>query len=125
MQPGTSVGAPGPIQVGNTCIDAMDYAAAYLLKKCRSIKGIPKAGALRVEVKGKKGGKTIRIIYSAAGRIVHGTGIPASVGAQMLVQGKIQGTGVLPPEQCIDPQEFLPAILRRGVGELQVRRLED
>ena len=116
--------AAGPITVGKTLIDPMDFAAAYLLNKCRSIKGIPKPGALRVEVKGKKAGKTKRIIYSSCGRIVHGTGMPASIGAQMLVQGKVRGTGVQPPEQCIDPNEFLQAILSRGIGELQVQRIE-
>jgi len=110
----------GPIQVGKTHVRTMDFAASYLLKKCRSLKGIPKEGALRVEVKGKMGGKTTKIIYSASGRITHGTGISASIGAQMLVEGKVTGTGVQPPEQCIDPNVFLQEILSRGIGELKI-----
>jgi len=113
----------GPVQVGKKAIDAMDFAAAYLLKKCKSIKSIPKEGALRVEVKGKKNGENIRLIYTGSGRITHGTGMPASIGAQMLAEGKVTGTGVQPPEQCIDPNLFLEAILSRGIGELKIDQI--
>lgn len=117
--------ADGPIQIGKERIDAMDFAASYLHKKCKSLKGIPKEGGLRVEVKGKKGGKINRIIIASSGRIAQGTGIAASIGAQMLAKGKISKKGVLVPEDCINPSEFLEEILSRGIGELDLKMIEE
>jgi saccharopine dehydrogenase (NAD+, L-lysine-forming) len=98
----------------------MDFAAAYLRKRCKSLKGVPKEGALRVEVRGRKAKNKMRVIYSAAGRIGHGTGIAASIGAQMIAAGKVEGKGVLPPEECIDPNIFITEIVKREIGEIKI-----
>ena len=37
-----------------------------------------------------------------------GTGIPAAMGAILMQRGQVQGKGILPPEACINPVEFLP-----------------
>lgn len=116
--------AEGLIKVGKTWIDAMDFAAAYFHKRCKSLKGVKKEGALRAAVKGKRDQKTRTIIYSSSGLISKGTGIPASIGAQMLVQGKIKGKGVLAPEECVDWREFLKIIISRGIGRLNIKEEE-
>ncbi len=110
----------GPIRVGKTRIEPMDFAAAYLRKRCKSLKGVPKEGALRVEVRGRKAKNKMRVIYSAAGRIGHGTGIAASIGAQMIAAGKVEEKGVLPPEGCIDPNIFITEIVKREIGEIKI-----
>ena len=117
--------AEGPIKKGNAYIDAMDFAASHFHKKCKNLKGIPKEGALRVAVKGKKNQKTKKIIYSSSGLIAKGTGISASIGAQMLAQGKIKRTGVQPPEECVDWRSFLKAILNRRIGRLNIKEEEE
>lgn len=113
----------GTIDTSAGPTDAMDYAAARLLQACRDVDGVSRDGALRVEVKGKKGGKGLRIIYSASGRITHGTGIPAAIGAKMLFDGRIAKKGILAPEDCIDPEDFLEEILNRGIGDLEEERI--
>lgn len=110
--------ANGPVRVKGQDIDPWDFAAALFHDRCKSLKDISKEGALRVEVRGEKAGKAKRIFFSSAGRIAQGTGIPASIGAQMLVEGKIEGIGVLPPEACIEPNEFLYELLNRNIGKL-------
>lgn len=110
--------AGGPVRVNGQDIDPWDIAAALLQQRCRGLKDVPRQGALRVEVKGKKAGKTRKVFFSSAGRIAQGTGIPASIGAQWLVEGKIKGVGVLPPEACIEPNEFLYEVLSRNIGKL-------
>mgnify|MGYP005725409707 CR=1 FL=1 len=111
--------AEGPIRVNGYEVDAMDFAASYLHQKCKSLKNVPLDGALRVEVKGKKKGKDKTIVFSSATRIANGTGIPASIGAIMLANGKIRKTGVLPPEECIEPNDFFYEVLdRRNVAKL-------
>lgn len=106
------------VMVKGTAVDPMDFAAALFHQKCRGLSGVPKEGALRVGIKGKKGGKTKRIFFSSAGRIGQGTGIPVSIGAQMLVEGKINRAGVLAPEECIEPSEFVYEVLNRKIGNL-------
>jgi saccharopine dehydrogenase-like NADP-dependent oxidoreductase len=111
--------APTGIALNGGEVDAMDFAALYLHRRCKSMVDVPKTGALRVELKGKKGGKTRTVHFSSAGRLSQGTGIPASIGAMMLVEGKVPGKGVRPPEDCIDAREFLYEIFqRRDVAEL-------
>lgn len=116
--------ADGPIKVGNMYVDAMDFAASYFHERCKSLEGVPKDGALRVAVKGKKDQKTKKIIYSSCGLLAKGTGISASIGAQMLVQGNIKGKGVRPPEECVDWREFLKAIVNRRIGKLNIKEEE-
>lgn len=36
-----------------------------------------------------------------------GTGIPAAIGAVLMHRGKITKKGVLPPEGCVNPLDFL------------------
>ena len=36
-----------------------------------------------------------------------GTGIPAAIGAVLMQRGKITEKGVLPPEACVNPLDFL------------------
>ena len=117
--------ADGPIRVGDKWIDAMDFAASFLRSKCKSLRGVPKEGGLRVEVKGIKANKKTRMIYSSAGRIGHGTGMSASIGAQMIADGRIKQTGVLTPEECIDPAVFLQEIICRGIGDLKTEKITE
>lgn len=111
--------APEPVRVDGRLVDPMDFAAAYFHRRCKALVGVPKEGALRVHVRGRKGHRRRDVFFSSAGRIAQGTGIPASIGAAMLVEGGIRGEGVLPPEACVDATEFLYQILtRRNVAKL-------
>jgi saccharopine dehydrogenase (NAD+, L-lysine-forming) len=111
--------ADGPIRVAGREIEAMDFAAAYLHQQCKNLKNVPLDGALRVAVQGRKGSKRKKIVFSSAGRLAAGTGIPAAIGAIMLAHGKIKAKGVLPPEECVEPNDFLYEMLnRRNVAKL-------
>jgi saccharopine dehydrogenase (NAD+, L-lysine-forming) len=111
--------APSPVCVDGRLVDPMDFAAAYLHQRCKSLVDVPKEGALRVHVRGRKGRRRRDVFFSSAGRIAVGTGVPASIGASMLVEGGIRGKGVLPPEACVDATEFLYQITtRRNVAKL-------
>ncbi len=112
-------GAAGAVRLGPSNIDAMDFAAAYFHQKCKSLKCVPKEGALRVKVEGRKDGKKRSVLFASSARIANGTGIPASIGAIMLARGEIVQRGVLPPEECINPHDFIYEIInRREVAKL-------
>jgi saccharopine dehydrogenase-like NADP-dependent oxidoreductase len=111
--------SPEPLLLDGRLVDPMEFAAAYFQRRCRSLPGLSSDGALRVEVRGRRGGRRRRVVFSSAGRLSQGTGIPASIGAAMLVEGRVEGTGVLCPEAAIDANEFLYEIFtRRDVAKL-------
>jgi len=74
----------------------------------------PPPSAMKIEVKGKKKGMDTKYIYNAVGRMGEATGIPASIGAQMLGRGDIKIKGVVAPEACLDPEPFIVEMLKRG-----------
>ncbi len=111
--------APGLVPCGGSLVDPMDFAAAYLRIYCKSLRGVGADGALRVEVIGRLRGKRRRVVFACAGRLGQGTGVPASIGALMILHGKVPKTGVLPPEDCIEPEEFLYELFnRRNLAQL-------
>jgi saccharopine dehydrogenase (NAD+, L-lysine-forming) len=107
-----------PVLVEGQVVDPMAFAAHYLHQTCGRLTGVPQTGALRTEVRGELAGRSVRLVYAAAGRITIGTGIPASIGAMLVAIGKIHQPGVHPPEACIDPELFLSAIDQRKVGSI-------
>lgn len=101
--------------------DPMDFAAACFHKTCKNLNTVGRKGALKVVVKGRRAGRLKKIMYSSSGMLSEGTGMAASIGAQMLIQGKISGKGVLPPEECVDWREFLKTIVSRRIGRLEIK----
>jgi lysine 6-dehydrogenase len=79
---------------------------------------------LKVSVKGKEGGKETTYVLEVLSRgdrrngltpTSYLTGTPPSIVAQMIARGKVKGTGVLPPEACVDPQEYLTELTKRDI----------
>ena len=97
----------------------MESAASEFLCRCRVAKNAPAEAALRVRVQGRKKGRLVRVFFTSAAMLAPATGIPASIGAMMLLQGRVTAKGVLPPEQCVDPTDFIYEIItRRNVARL-------
>jgi len=107
-----------PVCVDGRTVDGVAFAAAYLYEACKAMTDVSPVGALRAEVRGLLEGKRTRFIYTAAGRIGIGTGVPAAIGASLLAIGKIHERGVFPPEACIEPEWFLSAVTMRDIGDV-------
>jgi saccharopine dehydrogenase-like NADP-dependent oxidoreductase len=71
----------------------------------------------KVEITGKRNGKEVRITYATVDQMRRLTGIPLSIGACMLAQGKIKRCGVFGPEAegAINPDAFLQELARRDI----------
>ena len=111
--------AEGPIKIGKISIDPMDFAASYFHQKCKSMTGVPMEGGLRIRVDGLQGEMKKSVYFSSTAQIAQGTGIPASIGAIMLLNGHVDRKGVSPPEECIDPNLFIyESVNRRDVAKL-------
>ena len=102
-----------PLDVKGASMTPLDFAAAFVYKLSSQIRDVPKLGAIRVEVRGMKGGKKTGIVFASNGKMNEGTGIPASIGAQMLAKGRIKEKGAFAPEGCADPSEFIMEFMRR------------
>jgi saccharopine dehydrogenase (NAD+, L-lysine-forming) len=114
---GLGLASTEPLMVKGREVIPYDFAVAYILKERERIlkeTGFTKPrGCCSVVVKGKKGGKTQEYRFHMASRsqaLGEGTGIPAAMGAMLMASGKISGPGVLPPEACVDPMEFVGLI---------------
>lgn len=105
-----------PVDVGGRAVVPYDFAIAYLIRERERILRETDFGAQRgcisVVVKGTKAGEPRELrmhMASAGGGLGEGTGIPAALGAMLMHQGRVGPAGVLPPEGCVDPVDFLAA----------------
>lgn len=78
----------------------------------------------RVEVVGERGGQPVEVQLEVlcrskkewkASSAQYGVGAPASIVAQMLGSGQIEKTGVLPPENCVDPVALFRELTTRDM----------
>ena len=77
-----------------------------------------------VSVKGKKEGQPITYELIITATMGPATGLPCSIGAEMIAQGKIDKKGILTPEECIDPKPFLDEWVRRARAISKVEIIE-
>jgi saccharopine dehydrogenase (NAD+, L-lysine-forming) len=103
-----------PIEVEGRRIVPLEFAVAFILSRRRKLMkeaGLAgPMGCLKIVVKGYKDGKKSTYIFSMSSKrqgMGEGTGIPAALGAMLMVTGRIKKKGVLPPEACIEPMELL------------------
>ncbi len=106
-----------PLEVGEQAIAPYDFAIAYILRERERILKETAFGEQRgccsVVVKGQKRGEPREYRFHMASQsqaLGEGTGIPAAVGALLVGQGKVTARGVLPPEACVDPNDFIAII---------------
>ncbi len=114
---------------GDWCkIQPYDFAISYLIQQREKLLeelnfGEPK-GCVKIVVEGerKRTGEYRKYVFSlvsegvAKGQALgEGTGTPAAIGAVMIQRGLVDKKGVLPPEACVEPLEFLK-IMREVFG---------
>ncbi|MFW9795213.1 MAG: saccharopine dehydrogenase family protein [Candidatus Thorarchaeota archaeon] len=103
-----------PIMVKGQEVVPLDFAIAYILDKREQILKETnfgeQRGCLKIVIKGIEDGKPQEYHFSLASvgqSMGEGTGIPAALGAVLMMRGKITEKGVLPPEACVNPIDFL------------------
>ena len=103
-----------PIDVKGRQVVPYDFAVAYILKERERIlreTGFNRpCGCCSVIARGKKDGLAREYRFHMASRsqaLGEGTGIPAAMGVMLMAMGKVRGTGVMPPEACVEPMDFV------------------
>jgi len=117
-----------PVTVGGTSVSPRDFFLQLLTRK--KLVGHPENvvpedyECSRVEVVGERRGQSVEIRLEAlcqskkewkASSAQYGVGIPASIVAQMLGKGQIERSGVLPPENCVDPPALFSELAKRDM----------
>ncbi|OLS29441.1 MAG: Lysine 6-dehydrogenase [Candidatus Thorarchaeota archaeon AB_25] len=103
-----------PIDVSGQQVTPRDFAIAYVINERNRIlqetEFGEQRGCLKITIKGIEDGEFRQYNFqmSSIGQSMgEGTGIPAAFGAILMHRGKVTGKGVLPPEACVNPIDFL------------------
>lgn len=105
-----------PLTVGDNSIIPEQFLAEFIQNSPSFKKHVEEwtTEPGKIIVKGKEGNKVVTYVYNSSGRMAPGTGIPASICAQMLARGEIKEKGVVAPEGCVDPKLFLARFAKKG-----------
>ena len=119
---GLGLTSADPIDVRGSMISPRDVALALYGMAPTPEDLPPPVSAFVICVRGKQGDDSVQVVYTCSGRMTLWTGIPASIGTQMLGKGEIQTKGVLAPEGCVDTTRFLAEIAKRGMEVEEVEQ---
>jgi saccharopine dehydrogenase-like NADP-dependent oxidoreductase len=122
------LGSDQPLEVGGTAVVPREFTVALLRRG--SLLG-PRPGAvvddwevLDIELRGVRDGKSLTVHAFARfppwpvwhlAATEYAVGTAGAVGAEMLLEGKIRGAGVLPPERVVPAEPFRAELARRGI----------
>jgi len=124
-----------PLNVNGQSVVPHDFAIAYIIREREKILKETnfgeQRGAMSIIVKGSKNGRDEEFRAHLAARgsrggLGEGTGIPAAMGVMLMQQGKVTTKGVLPPEGCVDPQDFMDLAKKMKVweGSLSLEKID-
>lgn len=71
--------------------------------------------ACRVDIVGKEKTGYVHRTLGPVGHMDMLTGLPCAIAVEMLVEGKISSKGVMGPEACLNPREFLARLEMGGI----------
>jgi len=112
-----------PIDVQKTKISPKDFLYTFLAT-LEAPPSLDEYKSLQVEVVGKKGGETRKLIYTTLVKsskkwnlraTAIWTGVPAAITTHWLGTGKIEMKGVLAPEVGIKPEPFIAELAKRDI----------
>lgn len=108
-----------PVLVKGQPVIPYDFAVAYIIRERERILKETDFGNQRgccsVVVTGTKDGHYQQYRFHMASKsqaLGEGTGIPAAIGAMLMLKGQITPKGVLPPEGCVHPLDFIDLITK-------------
>jgi lysine 6-dehydrogenase len=113
-----------PVKIGNAEISSRSFLTRCLTPRLQYRKDERDLALLRVEAWGLKDGRKVKVTYDlidyrdlesglfAMNRTV---GFTSSIGAQMILSGRITQTGVLSPARHVPPDAFIHELEARGM----------
>ncbi|MFX1512188.1 MAG: saccharopine dehydrogenase family protein [Promethearchaeota archaeon] len=103
-----------PLNVRGKMVSPLDFTISFIIdqreKILKETNFGSQRGCVKIVVKGKKDGKNHQFTFSLASEnqaMGEGTGIPAVLAAVLMQRGMVKKKGILPPEACINPLDFL------------------
>jgi len=120
---GLGFGKPEPIETAEGKFHPRKILAHMISQIPYTKPAVNDVEILRVDVKGTKNGEAVHYVmfetaYSDSKRQISAgdlnTGVPPSIVAQMIVDGRVKERGVLAPEVAVDPELFFAELEQRG-----------
>ena len=107
---------PEPIKVDGGSITPLEFFTKIMTESPTFKKRIERydQSPANIVVKGKEGGKDVTYVYRLTGKVAPGTGIAASIAAQMICSGEVREKGVIAPEGAVDPVKFFAEFAKKG-----------
>jgi len=118
-----------PIKIQGHTVSPWEVLMTLLRQLPPEIQAADIRSEARVIVKGREGGKEVEYIISwtrvspssAKEHEVPSSGLCAAIAAVMLIRGQIREKGVLMPELCIPPEQYLNEFVNAGM-EIEISR---
>ncbi len=114
-----------PVEIDGTSLPAIEVTRALLQQSEVSRRNPVWAYGLVVEVKGEKDGRSFTCIYrnqhpsqeiwGGQSAYYKNVGIPLSIGAQLIAEGRVTAKGVQPPEMAFPIEPFFEALALRDI----------
>ncbi|MFX0209983.1 MAG: saccharopine dehydrogenase family protein [Candidatus Hodarchaeota archaeon] len=103
-----------PLNVQGKMVSPLDFTISFIIdqreKILKETNFGTQRGCVKIVIKGLKAGKNHQYVFSLASEnqaMGEGTGIPAALAAVLMQRGMIKEKGILPPEACVNPLDFL------------------
>jgi len=119
-----------PARVGDTELSSIEVVRQLLADAPVSRENPVWAYGLVVEVSGERADRRVKCTYRSkhppqdtwggAAAYFKNVGVPLSIAAQMVADGRVSAKGVLPPEQALPTAAFFAELARRGIQVEQV-----
>jgi saccharopine dehydrogenase (NAD+, L-lysine-forming) len=112
--------ADHPLKLKGIEISPRDYTVVHIrhlmenLPEALGLGDSEPVSVFRVEVVGRRQGYPCEVVYTGTNEVVSTTARSLSIGIQMLGEGKVGQTGVLPPEGCVPTGPFFDKMADGG-----------
>jgi saccharopine dehydrogenase-like NADP-dependent oxidoreductase len=115
------LGSTDPVDVQGQAVIPREVLVALIERQPAGSGPVDDCDALRVVAEGMRGGapvgETMDLLFPSHDGLSGGafdTGVPPAIVARMLARGEVGMTGVLVPEECLDPAALFDALAARG-----------
>ncbi len=115
-----------PVDFDGVEVKPMDFIYRYLLNNPRAKETKIWGYGLLVKARGSRDGREALVTvwnehphpdeWGGSRAYFKNIGIPLSIGMQFIIDGRVDSSGVLPPEAVYDPDDFFRELSRRGIS---------
>ena len=109
-----------PISIKGQMVSPRDVAVTLLSMAEEQVDADTPPSSNLIRVTGIRDNNRSVFEFAGQGDMADATSIPAAIGIEMIADGLLEGTGVLPPEVCVEPDYFLEKLFSVDDADLNM-----